>query len=90
GLAAGMLVAGHESTVAQIEFGLLAMFRHPQQRERHSLPLLTRPRPEEGNATKFHRLTSFGGLAIGQVRELRSSRDVQTFLCKLTKHHHTS
>ncbi|MBX5139247.1 cytochrome P450 [Rhizobium lentis] len=34
GLAAGMLVAGHESTVAQIEFGLLAMFRHPQQRER--------------------------------------------------------
>ncbi|WP_407187724.1 cytochrome P450 [Bradyrhizobium centrosematis] len=34
GLAAGMLVAGHESTVAQIEFGLLAMLRHPQQRER--------------------------------------------------------
>ncbi|MGM4884398.1 MULTISPECIES: cytochrome P450 [unclassified Rhizobium] len=34
GLAAGVLVAGHESTVAQIEFGLLAMFRHPQQRER--------------------------------------------------------
>ncbi|MDA9413833.1 cytochrome P450 [Bradyrhizobium sp. CCBAU 11430] len=34
GLAAGMLVAGHESTVAQIEFGLLAMFRHPLQRER--------------------------------------------------------
>ncbi|OMI09523.1 cytochrome [Bradyrhizobium brasilense] len=34
GLAAGMLVAGHESSVAQIEFGLLAMFRHPQQRER--------------------------------------------------------
>lgn len=34
GLAAGMLVAGHESTLAQIEFGLLAMFRHPQQRER--------------------------------------------------------
>ncbi|WP_050402898.1 cytochrome P450 [Bradyrhizobium embrapense] len=34
GLAAGMLVAGHESTVAQIEFGLLAMFRHPQQRKR--------------------------------------------------------
>ncbi|WFU26832.1 cytochrome P450 [Bradyrhizobium sp. CB1717] len=34
GLAAGMLVAGHESTVAQIECGLLAMFRHPQQRER--------------------------------------------------------
>ncbi|MBY2912170.1 cytochrome P450 [Rhizobium leguminosarum] len=34
GLAAGMLVAGHETTVAQIEFSLLAMFRHPQQRER--------------------------------------------------------
>ncbi|TIN32260.1 MAG: cytochrome P450, partial [Mesorhizobium sp.] len=34
GLAAGMLVAGHESTCAQIEFGLLAMLRHPQQRER--------------------------------------------------------
>ncbi len=34
GLAAGMLVAGHESTVAQIEFGLLAFFRHPLQRER--------------------------------------------------------
>ncbi|MFC6839440.1 cytochrome P450 [Xanthomonas theicola] len=34
GLAAGMLVAGYESTVAQIEFGLLAMFRHRQQRER--------------------------------------------------------
>ncbi|AGS25175.1 cytochrome P450 [Rhizobium etli] len=34
GLAAGVLVAGHESTVAQIEFGLLAMFRHPQQRKR--------------------------------------------------------
>ncbi len=29
-----MLVAGHESTVAQIECGLLAMFRHPKQRER--------------------------------------------------------
>ncbi|NKL08487.1 cytochrome P450 [Rhizobium leguminosarum bv. viciae] len=34
GLAAGILVAGHESTVAQIEFGLLAMFRHPNQRKR--------------------------------------------------------
>jgi len=34
GLAAGMLVAGHESTVAQLEFGLLALFRHPLQRER--------------------------------------------------------
>ncbi|MCC5074007.1 cytochrome P450 [Xanthomonas campestris] len=34
GLAAGMLVAGHESTVAQIEFGLLALLRHTQQRER--------------------------------------------------------
>jgi len=34
GPAAGVLVAGHETTVAQIEFGLLAMFRHPQQRER--------------------------------------------------------
>ncbi|WP_040676172.1 cytochrome P450 [Rhizobium grahamii] len=34
GLAAGMLVAGHESTAAQIECGLLAMFRHPEQRER--------------------------------------------------------
>lgn len=34
GLAAGMLVAGHETTVTQIEFGLLSMFRHPQQRER--------------------------------------------------------
>ena len=34
GLAVGMLVAGHESTVAQIEFGLLALFCHPQQRER--------------------------------------------------------
>jgi len=29
GLAAGMLVAGHETTVTQIEFGLLSMFRHP-------------------------------------------------------------
>ncbi len=34
GLAAGMLVAGHETTVTQIEFCLLSMFRHPQQRER--------------------------------------------------------
>lgn len=31
GLLAGMLVAGHESTVAQIEFSLLALFRHPEQ-----------------------------------------------------------
>lgn len=29
-----MLVAGHETIVTQIEFGLLSMFRHPQQRER--------------------------------------------------------
>ncbi|MFP1790150.1 cytochrome P450 [Lonsdalea quercina] len=34
GLAAGMLVAGHESAVAQIEFGLLALFEHPDQRQR--------------------------------------------------------
>jgi cytochrome P450 family 112 subfamily A len=48
GLAAGMLVAGHESTVAQIEFGLLAMFRHPDQRARLAAdPSLTEKAVEE-------------------------------------------
>ncbi|AEQ94342.1 cytochrome P450 [Xanthomonas oryzae] len=72
GLAAGMLVAGHESTVAQIEFGLLALLRHPQQRER----LVTDPSLAESAVEEILRMYPPGAGWDGIMRYPRVDVDI--------------